>query len=151
MWYRIFCKSEQTQPITGLLAHFQALGMFVQSHVRGDDLGWTSAELRVGVGSPVMLERFLVKEDDLRGELNNWAAWLETATWSENSPALMEHVIQTQQMITLRKPIDHSDEIALENLCQATVQFFAQARDGIYQIDDDGWYSATGTLLVKEY
>jgi hypothetical protein len=151
MWYRIFCRSGQTQPIAGLAAHLQALGLQTQTHVRGDDLGWTSAELRLGPGSPVYLERFLVKEDELRGDLNNWAAWLETATWSEHSPALMERVIQTQQLITLRKPIDHPDEIALETLCLACCQFIATECEGIYQIDDDGWYAADGTLLVKEY
>lgn len=151
MWYRIFCRSDQTQPIAGLLVHLQALGLTLQSHVRGDDLGWTSAELRIGAGSPVYLQHFLVKEDELRDDLNNWAAWLETATWSEHSVPLMERVIQTQQLITLRKPIDHSDDIALENLCLACCQLLASACDGVYQIDDDGWYAADGTLLVKEY
>lgn len=151
MWQRIFCRSGQLLPIAGLLAHLQSRGLQTQSHVRGDDLGWTSAELRFGVGSPVYLERYLAKDDELRNELNNWAAFLETCDYSPNHSELMERVIQTQQLITLRKPIDHSDDVSLDRLCLEVSRFIAAHCDGIYQIDDDGWYAAEGVLLVKEY
>ncbi len=151
MWYRIFCRSERITPIEELLAHLHAIGLNCQTQVRGDDLGWTGAELNFGKGSPIYLERYLTSEDALRDDLNTWAAFLETCDYSSNHTALMERVIQTQQLITLRKPIDHADEIQLDRLCLEVCRFLALNCDGIYQIDDDGWYSAEGELLVKEY
>ena len=125
--------------------------MPVEAHFRGDDLGWTAAELRFGHGSPVYAERYLTEADDLRDDLNNWAAILETCDYSPNHIMLMERVIQSVQMITLRKPIDHSDEISVDRLCLETCRFLAANSDGIYQIDADGWYAADGELLLKEY
>ena len=49
------------------------------------------------------------------------------------SPAhrpLMERVIQTQQLVTLRKPLDHADEVTLETLCEEAVRFLAAAVAG---------------------
>ena len=83
--------------------------------------------------------------------MNSWAAILETCDYSPNHTMLMERIIQTAQMITIRKPIDHSDEITMDRLCLELCQYLAAATDGIYQIDDDGWYAADGNLLLKEY
>ena len=91
----------------------------------------------------------MAKEDNLRNDLNSWAAFLETCDYSPNHSMLMERVIQTQQLITLRKPIDHADEVSVDRLCLAVCGFLAEQADGIYQIDDDGWYDAAGTLLLK--
>jgi hypothetical protein len=63
----------------------------------------------------------------------------------------MERVIQTKQLITLRKPVDASDEVLLEKVLEATVQFLASVTDGVYQVDGRGWFVASGELLVQEY
>jgi hypothetical protein len=136
---------------SSLLEHLYANALPVASSFKGDDLGWTGAELILGNGSPVFVDRYLAKEDDLRADLNSWAAFLETCDYSPNNAMLMERVIQTQQLITLRKPIAHSDEISVDKLCLAICSFLSAEADGIYQIDDDGWYAADGTLLLKEY
>src|SRR5947209_3490567 len=136
MWYRIFCRGDSQLSPAALIEHLHAQGLAVEPHFRGDDLGWTAAELKLGVGSPVYVERFLVKDDDLRDDLSSWAAFLETCDYSPNHVMLMERVIQTQQLITLRKPIDHSDEIKVDRLCLSVSQFLAASADGIYQIDD---------------
>src|SRR5262245_4498016 len=107
MWYRIFARSDSEVPPVELLEHLLARGIVVQGRFRGDDLCWTGAELIVGEGTPVYLDRYLTQEDDIRSELDSWAAWLETADYSPNSGPLMERVIQTKQLFTLRKPIDH--------------------------------------------
>lgn len=152
MWYRIFCRNAEAPSATVLLDHLHRLGLSVAGEFHGDsELNWLSGQIQLGSGSPISLERYLTADDDLRNDLNTWAAWLETATWSEHSTSLMERVIQTQQLITLRKPIDHPDEVSLGRLCLETCRFLAANWDGIYQIDDKGWYSADGTLLVKEY
>jgi hypothetical protein len=127
------------------------MGLAAESRFKGDDLGWTAGELRLGPGSPVYLERYLTQEDSLRDDLNSWAAFLETCDYSPNHTMLMERIIQTAQLITIRKPIDHSDEVRMDKLCLELCQYLAAATDGLYQIDDDGWYAADGTLLLKEY
>ncbi len=99
----------------------------------------------------MLLARFLTAEDDLRDDLNGYAAELETMDYEPNHRMLMERVIQTQQLITLRKPIDHADEIRLDRLLLTAVQFLAAATDGIYQIDGQGWFAADGVKLLTEY
>ena len=151
MWYRVFARSEAEVAPAALLEHLQSRGVQVRGNFRGDDLGWTGAELLLGAGTPVFLERYLAEADGIRADLNSWAAWLETADYSPNSGPLMERVIQTKQLFTLRKPIDAADEIALDLLCLEASQFLAASADGVYQIDDAGWFAADGTMLVQEY
>jgi hypothetical protein len=151
MWYRIFGSSEVEPAPAALAEHLHAAGLAVEPHFRGDDLGWTEGELRLPVGSPVLCARYLTKEDDLRDDLNAYAAELETMDYSPNSAPLMERVIQTKQLITLRKPVDASDEVLLEKVLEATVQFLASVTDGVYQVDGRGWFVASGELLVQEY
>lgn len=151
MWYRVFGSSELEPPPVGLAEHLLAAGLAVEPHFKGDDLGWTTGELRLPVGSPVYLARYLTTEDDLRDDLNAHAAELETMDYSPNSAPLMERVIQSKQLITLRKPVDAADEVLLEKVLEAAVQFLAFATEGVYQIDGRGWFTATGELLVQEY
>ncbi len=151
MWYRVFCRDSQSLSPAKLLEQLHADGLIVEGHFRGDDLGWTGAELRLGTGSPILMERFLTAEDDLRNDLNSWAAFLETCDYSPNHARLMEHVIQASQMITLRKPIDHADDVSVEKMCLLICRLLATAGDGVYQIDEEGWFAANGEMLLKEY
>jgi hypothetical protein len=151
MWYRVFCRSTTEPSPAALAQHLSDLGLRVEPHFKGDDLGWTEAELRLPTGSPVLLARYLTREDDLRDDLNAHAAELETMDYSPNSAPLMERVIQTQQLITLRKPVDVSDEVTLEKLLDAVVRHIASTTDGIFQIDGRGWFDSNGELLVAEY
>jgi hypothetical protein len=151
MWYRVFGSTPHDPAPAALAAHLHALGLAVQPHFKGDDLGWTEGELRFAAGSPVLLARYLTKEDDLRDDLNAYAAELETMTYSPNSAPLMERVIQVQQLVTLRKPIDVPDEVLAERVMEESARFLATATAGVYQIDGRGWFSAAGELLVQEY
>ena len=99
----------------------------------------------------MLLARYLTREDDLRDDLNAHAAELETMDYSSNSGPLMERVIQTKQLITLRKPVDAANEVLLEKVLEEAVRFLAGATDGVYQIDGQGWFEASGELLVREY
>ncbi len=152
MWYRVFSRSELEPKPAALAEHLHALGLNVEPHFKGDDLGWTSGELRLpGGGSPVLLARYLTSEDDLRDDLNAFAAELETMDYSPNSAPLMQRVIQTKQLITLRKPVDANNEVLLDRVLDEVVRFLASALEGVFQIDGRGWFAASGELLVQEY
>ena len=152
MWYRVFGLNENEPSPVSLAEHLLALDLTVEPHFKGDDLGWTAGELRLPVGgTPIFLERYLAREDDIRDDLNAHAAELETCDYSPNHGRLMQHAIQTKQLITLRKPIDVADEVMLEKVLEATCRHLASATDGVYQIDGRGWFSATGELLLQEY
>ena len=149
---RIFGRTLTEVSPSALAEHLLAAGLTVTPHFRGDDLGWTGGTLTLpGPGSPMQLERFLTTEDELRADLNNYAAELETMDYNPNHVMLMQHVIQTQQLFALRRPLDHSDESVLETLNTTVAQFLARQTDGVYQIDGDGWFNAEGELLLPEY
>ena len=149
---RIFGRTLTEVSPSALAEHLHAAGLTVEPHFRGDDLGWTGGTLTLpGSGSPMQLERFLTTEDELRADLNNYAAELETMDYNPNHVMLMQHVIQTQQLFALRRPLDHSDESTLETLNTTLAQYLAQQTDGVYQIDGDGWFNADGELLLPEY
>ena len=151
MWYRVFGLSDSEPSPAALAEHLYAQGVAAEPHFKGDDLGWTEGELRLPTGSPVLLARYLTKEDDLRDDLNAHAAELETMEYSPNSGPLMQRVIQTKQLITLRKPVDVADEVLLDGVLDAATRFLASQTDGVYQIDGRGWFAAGGELLVQEY
>lgn len=152
MWYRVFGLTELEPAPAAIASHLHSLDIAVEPHFRGDDLGWTAGELRLpGVGTPIFLQRYLASCDDIRDDLNAYAAELETCDYSPNSGRLMQHAIQTKQLITLRKPLDAADEVTLEKALEETCRFLAAATDGVYQIDGRGWFKTAGELLLQEY
>lgn len=152
MFYRAFCRSADELPPAELVATLHTAGVPVVPHFAGDNLGWTRAVLAMpGGGSPVQVDRYLTAADDLRRDLNTFAAELETMTFSDRRHELMERVIQTQQLVTLRRPLDHPDEAALEAVCLGVVSAVAAAADGVVQIDGRGWFTAAGELVLQEY
>jgi hypothetical protein len=118
---------------------------------RADADGWFSAELVVGEGGPLVVERWLSDEEGIRAELNAWAGFLETCDYSPYHVALMERCIQTRQLFILRKPIDCPDEPQADRLCAWLCQELARQADGFYQADGLGFFEADGTLLVQEH
>ena len=152
MWWRVFGMTDASVRPAGLVEHLHAQGLAVVPEFRGDDLGWTAAQLRLpGGGGPVNVERYLTAEDDIRDDLNTWAAWLETADYNPNHQRLMEQVIGTRQLFTLRRPIDHPNEAALDRLCVEVCHYLARQTEGVYQVDGKGFFAADGTLLLEEY
>jgi hypothetical protein len=147
MWLRVFASLDGVPDPAGIESCLEgAVVSFV-----ADESGWYRAEIRCGEGSPVTMERYLADEEGIRAELNAWAAYLETLDYNPNHTALMERAIQTRQLITVRKPIDHSDEARVDRLCGALARHLANVTGGFYQIDNKGFYSADGELLVEEY
>ena len=131
-----------TPDLAALLEHLHAEGLPAAARFRGDDLGWTGGEL-VLADQPVAVERYLSKEDDLRDDLNTWAGWLETRTDQPRHGELMQHVIGTRQLITLK-----SSEP--DRLCDEVCHWLARQTDGVYQIDGRGFFAADGTMLLPD-
>ncbi|MGL6073933.1 MAG: hypothetical protein ACRC8S_07215 [Fimbriiglobus sp.] len=152
MILRIFGMNLNEVKPSELAQHLHDAGLPVEPHFRGDDLGWTGGTLILpGEGAPIQLERYLTKEDDLREELNTFAAELETMDYNPNHERLMREVIQTQQLFALRRPLDHSNEALLDRLLTTVAQYLAKATDGFYQMDGEGWFAADGQVLLPEY
>ena len=144
-WYRVFGSADEQPRPEGLLELLHTRGVTSPARVRGDEDGWTALEVVLAEGAaPLLIECFLVSEPGIRAELNNWAAWLETCGDSPRHAALMERVIQTRQLYTLRPP-QGSDGVCVD-LCR----HLAAATDGVYQADGEGFFTADGTLLLPE-
>ncbi len=142
-WYRIFAGTEAEPQPADLLQHLRVSGFVVESHFQGDERGW----FRGTLSPSLLLERYLADEDGIRAELNTWAAWLETQENNRYSQSLMTRMITTRQLFTLHLL---AEDVRLENLCRAICQFLARHTDGVYQIDDVGFFAADGECLVQE-
>jgi hypothetical protein len=149
-WLRVFGRSPAAPDADAVRACLNAVAP-VEGTFDGDEQGWLRADLRLADGAPLHLERFLADEEGIRAELNNWAAWLETCDHEPNHAVLMERVIQSAQLFTLRRPAAHADEALVERLCLALCRFLASATDGVYQVDDEGFFAADGAVLLREY
>ena len=91
------------------------------------------------------LQRYLASEDGIRDELNSWAAGIELIE-SPHQTALMQHMISTRQLFTLR-PVSEEWDAAL---CRALCGWLARETGGIYQVDGQGFHSADGELLARD-
>jgi hypothetical protein len=150
LWSRVFARQPQAPEPAALLARLNELTT-VSGHYSGDDQGWFRAEFTIGAGTPLLLERYLSTEEGIRAELNNWAAFLETCDYSPAHTELMERVIQTAQLFTLRRPVDHSDDVLVEKVSDALCRYLAVERDGVFEVDGKGFFAADGSLLLQEY
>ena len=90
-------------------------------------------------------------ESFIRAELNTWAAYLETCDYNPNFAVLMEHMIRTKQLFTIRRPLDAANEARVDDICLGLAQLFAQTTEGIYQVDQQGFFDPNGLLLLQEY
>ena len=149
LWTRVFGRAEAVPDAEALGALLAGLGS--ASRFEADAEGWFRAEIEAGPGSPLVAERWSADEEGIRAELNSWAAFLETCDWSQHHAALMERAIQSRQLFTIRKALDHADEPRAARLCAALAQELARQTDGFWQADGVGFLDAAGTVLVAEY
>ena len=151
MWYRVFGLSETAVAPAALQEALRMVGRDAPFHVRGDDLGWTAIDVDLAPGGPPLhLERYLTDADEIRDDLDAWAAWLETRENEKHNQHLMQHVIGTKQLFTLRRPLDHLDEREMEMLCETIARALARRTRGVYQIDTRGFFAPDGRLLLRE-
>ena len=149
-WYRIFAARPEPPEPAALLGHLSGVAL-VRGRFDGEGWNWFTAEVSYAENTaPLYLERFLASDEGIRAELNSWAAFLETCDYNPRAPALMERVIQSAQLFTLRRPIDHADEVLVERLCTGLCSFVADCTEGFWQADGEGFFAADGTLMVQE-
>src|SRR5262249_51797196 len=149
MWYRVFGINDREPEPVAILEYLRGIDDRVTGHFKGDEHGWTRAEIVFSERlTPLHLERFLAAEDDIRDDLNSWAAWLETEDANSNYATLMQHVIQTKQLFTLQPP--EEDDARVGKLCLALCQYLARQTSGLYQVDAQGFFAADGALILKE-
>jgi hypothetical protein len=151
MWFRVFGIQDTPPAADELVEHLRGLGFHVEGHFTGDDTGWYRVDFTLdGQQNPLRLERYEAKEDDIRDELNSWAAWLETVEEHPVVPHLMHQVVSSQQVFTFECARHRIEEPGVEKFCLALCQYLAKQTRGIFQIDQRGFFAADGKLLVKE-
>ena len=154
-FFRVFGRSDVQPPPDALAKEVHQLLPDAAIHFRGDGFGWFEAHVTWDADEPpIRVEHYLTKEDEVRGELNTWAAWLESAGESPEHLRLMQHVVQTKQTFTVRFPVEDeiepSDESLAESVCLGLCTFLAREADGVYQVDHRGFFEADGRLIVPE-
>jgi hypothetical protein len=151
LWYRVFGRGEIEVSAANLQTYLSGQTVLVTCQFAEDARGWVRADIRFATSSPLHLERYRSDEEGIRGELNSWAAFLETCDYEPKYVELMERVIQAKQLFTLRRPVDYSNEVLVESLCVGLCRFLASETDGVWQCDGEGFFAADGELLLKEY
>src|SRR5262245_36483926 len=154
-YFRVFGRSQEQPAPATLSEELRRLCAEATVDFRGDELGWFTADVILDPETPQLrIERYLTKEDDIRAELNTWAAWLESDGDSPRHLQLMQQVINTAQLFTLHQPSEEGDTFEpdelVDNVAVCLCQFLARATNGIYQVDHRGFFAADGVLLVAE-
>jgi hypothetical protein len=152
-WHRVFGGSDAVPDPSALVQHIRGpFGTEPTVRIRGDDDGWYAAEVLLpGTRTPWRLDRYLVTEVGIRNELNTWAAWVETVEGNPNQGRLMQHLIGTRQVFAFELEIGDLDPIAeIDRWCHRLCRFLARETEGVYQIDEEGFFDADGGLLIPE-
>ena len=154
-WYRIFSREKNRELMAILTKELQSCGNSLEFQFTCDPDGdlstdWFTLAIRPTNKQPIILERYLVEEEGIRSELNSWAGILETWDHDPVHVLLMEKVIQGKELITVEKPQETDDELAMDDLCMRISRVIADATDGVFQVDGVGFYDASGALLLGE-
>src|SRR5215813_8194186 len=145
MWFRIFGVRDAAPEPAKLLEHLHTLGIKVEGHFKGDDLGWFHVEFVLPDDpAPLTMDRFLAEEDDIRDQLNAWAAWLENVEDPVVAGMLMQRMIGANQVFALEVSRDRAEEDAVAQFCRKLCQYLARSTDGVYQVDARGFFAADG-------
>lgn len=145
MWARVFAGVSEAPTPDALVERLRAAGYAAEARADADALGWFHLELSTSVGN-ITLDRYGADEG-IRNELNSWAAWIEIHG-GEHAGRLMQQLISSQEIITLRVLQEQDDE--LRRLVHLVLEFIAQPTAGIYQLDGEGFFDAAGALLAAE-
>ncbi len=151
MWFRIFGTLAKAPEPAALLDHLHKHEIRVEGHFKGDELGWFNVDFVLpGDPTPLHLDRYLAEEDDIRDQLNAWAAWLETQDASETAHRLMQMTIEVQQVFTFQLSRDQADEPSVRQFCAELCRYLARETKGVFQVDTQGFFGPEGQLLIKE-
>ena len=111
--------------------------------------GWFSARFELDGGGSLQLERFLVREERMRSELNSWCAWAETLPETAQQALALDKLVACQQIFTFFEEGEEEDA-RTSAACVALARWLAVRLEGIYQIDGQGFFDAAGSLLLAE-
>ena len=78
-------------------------------------------------------------EEGIRAKLNSWAAWLETIESNPNHVWLMQHMISTRQLITIRRD-DPGEDGQTRRFFHWLANELAEKTEGVYQVDGQGFF-----------
>lgn len=151
LWCRAFARSDKSPDPVAIAALAMSIHPGTTCHFGADQAGWFSCEVRLPDGAAISLDRFPVTEEGVRRDLNTWAAWVETCDYSDRAGELMERVIQSAQFFTLRLPVAAADDLAVDKLARGICLHLAGDLDGLWQVDGDGLYDASGDKVLQEY
>ena len=148
-WHRVFGSLEQEPAPADICEELVRHGLQVRPKFRGDDDGWFAARLKFDDGaSGVQIDRYLVRAERLRPELNNWSAWVEGLPETREHGAVLDALVSTAQLFTMYE--DAPDGEASSPACLILCRWLAQRVHGVYQIDGQGIFDESGTVLVAE-
>jgi len=100
-------------------------------------------------GSYLEIERYLVREEGLRGDLNSWSAWVEAQPPNPAQDLILDALVSTVQFFTLREATaEELDDPS--GACLAACKWLARETNGIYQVDGQGFFDVNGNLLLAE-
>jgi hypothetical protein len=143
-WVRVFARCPggalESERLHALLADVSPRSVI---ECESGERDWERITLTWPEGGSLVIERFHRDETGIRGELQAWAAWLETLPSNPHTERLMAHMIQTLEVLTLRAT-DRTD------LAIMLAQAIAKQADGVYQVDGVGVFASDGLLLVRE-
>ena len=139
-YYRVFATSDFHPDPGAVEDALRARGLDAAGEFRGDEDGWFHALLRTGELT-CEVDCWLSTEDDIRRELNAWAAWVEASGDGPAQARLTALVATAPRLYTASGD---------EALCVALAKSLAGATAGVYQIDGRGFFDADGSLLVAE-
>jgi hypothetical protein len=150
MWFRVFATDEEAPQPSDLLAQVQADGLAIRGDFVGEGRGWVRVDFSFDEHpAPVRVDRYLAGEEDVRENLNAWAAWLETVDGNLYVNRLMQHMIGTQQVFALEVPRDDAEGV-VGRFAMELCQYLARATHGVFQVDSRGFFAPDGKLLVPE-
>ena len=151
MWFRVFGTNNVQPEPAAVLAHVRSFGISVAGKFFDDEEGWFQAALLFGDQEPTLhIECFLAEEEGVRADLHAWAAWLETVGDNPHSQRLMQHMIATTHVFTLHESDEWPKKTSVREVCLELCKFLARETAGVYQVDDQGFFGANGTLLLEE-
>jgi hypothetical protein len=146
-YYRVFGANDAQPAPEELLAALAAAKLQVEAEYLGDEQGWYGVRLRLAQrAEPVDVQRFVKDVDDIRADLNTWAAWVESQTGCDKA-WLMQRLISTTQLFAWQVDADDAEAVALS---AALCDYLGRTTEGVYQVDGQGLFDTAGTLLIAE-
>ena len=148
IWHRVFGANDLEISPEEICTELNSLNVQFRPKFRGDEQGWFAAQFDLEPQSSVQLERYLVREERMRSELNSWCAWLETLPETSKQARVLDALVATKQIFTLYEECE-ADETPTA-VCAKLSRWLTARLGGTYQIDGQGFFDSSGSLLVAE-